>query len=93
MKSPWHPQDIIAAVRKKGSSLQRLGLDSGFGRTTFNRALSQRFPNAHAIIAAFLGLSRHELWPHWYGVDDRPLFDGRPDLQRRGKAVLERGAA
>ncbi len=93
MNSHWHPQDIIAAVRKKGSSLQRLGLECGFGRTTFNRALTQRFPNAHTIISAFIGVSRHELWPHWYGRNDQPLFAGRPDLQKRGQAALDRSVA
>lgn len=66
MSEGWHPQDIIAAVRKRGTSLQRLGLEHGFERTTFNKALHHRFPRSHAIIAEFLGVPRHELWPHWY---------------------------
>lgn len=84
MQHGWHPQDIIAAVRKRGSSLQRLSRDHGFARETFNHALVRRFPNAHAIIADFLGVSRGGLWPHWYRPDGSPRFEGRSDLQRRG---------
>lgn len=85
MQREWHPQDIMAAVRKKGSNLQRLAREHGFAKTSFNRALTSRFPNAHAIIAAYLGVSRGELWPQWYAPDGSPRFQGRADLQRRGQ--------
>lgn len=91
MHAGWHPQDIIAAVRKRGSNLQRLARDHGFARDTFNKALSRRYPNAHAIIADFLGVSRGVIWPNWYGSDGKPRFEGRKDLQQRG--VLRREAA
>lgn len=83
MDKGWHPQDIIAAVRKRGSNLQRLGLEHGFARDTFNKALTQRFPNAHAIIADFLGQTRHDLWPNWYAEDGTLRFQGRADLHKR----------
>ncbi|WP_170181928.1 helix-turn-helix domain-containing protein [Phreatobacter stygius] len=83
MGKNWHRQDIIAAVRKRGSSLQRLGKEHGFARDTFNKALTARFPNAHAIIAEFIGVERHELWPQWYGPDGQMLFSARADLHTR----------
>lgn len=82
MNDGWHPQDIMAAVRKRGSSLQRLARENGFGRNTFNRALTERFPNAHQIIAKFIGVGRGELWPQWYRPNGAPRLRSRQDLLR-----------
>lgn len=68
----WHPQDIIAAVRKKGSSLQALGREHGFSRITFNKATRERFPRAHQVIAEFLGVPRQTIWPQFYHADGTP---------------------
>lgn len=85
----WHPQDILAAVRKRGLTLTSLARDEGFARGTLHKALSQRYPNAHSIIASAIGRARHELWPQWYGPNDVPLLRSRRDLQRRS---ISRGA-
>ena len=86
MRVGWHPQDIMAAVRKRGSSLQRLARENGYSRNTFNRALKERFPNAHAVIADFLGVSRGDLWPEWYRKDGSPRLRSRADLRRSSNA-------
>lgn len=91
MTTGWHPQDIMAAVRKRESSLQRLAREHGFGRNTFNRALTERFPNVHQIIADFIGVGRGELWPQWYRQDGAPRMRSRSDLHR--SPALERTAA
>lgn len=82
MKTGWHPQDIIAAVRKRGTSLQALGRRHGFAINTFNKALTHRFPNAHAIISDYIKVPRNALWPEWYDENDRPLLRTRRDLRR-----------
>ncbi|WP_336800621.1 helix-turn-helix domain-containing protein [Kaistia sp. MMO-174] len=90
----WHRADIIAAIHKKGSSLTRLGLANGFAATTLRSSLHRRHPKAHAIIAAFLGISQAELWPHWYASPDRyssthsepARSDAAPSSQFRGAA-------
>jgi Ner family transcriptional regulator len=79
----WHPQDILAEVRKRGTTLKALERDHGFGENTLYKALTRRFPNAHSVIAQASGQSRHTLWPHWYDAADRPLLPSRPDLLRR----------
>lgn len=71
-----HP-GIVAEVRRRGSSLRRLSREAGFAPSTVNASLYKLHPKAHAVIADFLGFRRHELWPHWYGPDDRPCTDGR----------------
>lgn len=69
---PWHPQDIVAAVRKKGSSLQKLGREHGFSRETFNRATKEQFPRAHQVIADFIGVPRQNIWPQFYDKAGSP---------------------
>ena len=86
MRAGWHPQDIMAAVRKRGSSLQGLAREHGFSRNTLNRALKERFPNAHSVIADYLGVSRGDLWPQWYRVDGSPRLRSRLDLRRHEAA-------
>ncbi len=83
--SGWHPQDVIAAVRKSGSNLQRLARENGFARSTLSVALTRRWPAAHLVIARHLGVSRYEIWPHWYAPDDTPLHRQArdPGLARR----------
>lgn len=73
-----HP-GILAEVRRRGSSLRRLSIDSGFAPSTINASLYKLHPRAHAVLARFLERRPGELWPHWYGLDDQPL----PFEQRR----------
>ncbi|MBY6243513.1 helix-turn-helix domain-containing protein [Methylosinus sp. Sm6] len=73
MARGWSHQRILFAVRERGTTLMALGREAGYGRTTLHNALSKRHPRAHAVIAKFLGVSRHELWPDWYGQNDELL--------------------
>lgn len=63
---PWHPADIIAAVRKRGTSLQRLSREYGFSVFTMNKAVRQCFPACHDIIAKVIGRPRQQIWPQYY---------------------------
>lgn len=69
VRKPWHPADIIAAVRKQGTSLQRLSREHGFSVFTMNKAVRQCFPACHAIIADVLGVPRQAIWPQFYDRD------------------------
>lgn len=84
MPKPWHRQDVVAAVKKRGSNMAALAVAHGYHRGTLLRSTYRRYPRAHALIAEFLGVSRHTIWPQFYGPDDRPL-----PVQRTAK----RGAA
>lgn len=67
--SGWHPADIIAAVRKAGTSLQRLSRENGFSVSTMNKAVRQCFPACHDIIAKVVGTPRQAIWPQFYDRD------------------------
>lgn len=65
----WHPADIIAAVRKRGTTLQRLSRENGFSVFTMNKAVRQCFPACHDIIADVIGTPRQSIWPQFYDRD------------------------
>lgn len=79
----WHPADIMAAVRKRGSSLRRLGVDHGFNPDTFRKALTKQMPGAHQVISRFIGIPVHQLWPQFYGPSGEKRFPAREDVQHR----------
>jgi Ner family transcriptional regulator len=62
----WHRADIIAAVRKRGSNLSRLGEQIGLSRKSMSWALGKRHPRANLAIAAFIGVDPHEIWPRFF---------------------------
>ncbi len=75
----WHRADIIAAVRKKGSSLARLGRSIGLSRPSMSWALIKPHPRANAAIAELIETPMHKLWPQWF----RP-----PEGARHGSAKI-----
>lgn len=82
---PWHPADIIAAVRKRGTSLQRLSIAHGFSPFTMNKAVRHCFPACHAIIADVIEVPRQQIWPQFYEVDGSRL--STRERRRREKAA------
>lgn len=83
MTGGWHREDIKAAVRKRGANLRSLARSNGLDPNTMSRALRQRFPSYHLVISRYLGVSLHELWPHWYCRSGLPIGKSRPDVTRR----------
>lgn len=88
----WHRQDVIAAVRKTGTSLRRLALQKGFAEATLLRSLDRRWPNCHAVIARHLGVSCNEIWPQWYEPSGRPRHRLRQDLRRYAPPTVHEAA-
>jgi len=68
-KKGWHHADIIAAVRKRGTNLSRLSLAHGKADSTLRSALHKPRSPSNRIIADFLGVPLHKLWPAWFDVD------------------------
>ncbi|EPF15226.1 DNA-binding transcriptional regulator Nlp [Cedecea davisae] len=62
----WHPADIIAGIRKKGTSLAALSRDSGLASSTLANALTRRWPKGERLIAEALGKQPQEIWPSRY---------------------------
>ncbi|MBN57832.1 helix-turn-helix domain-containing protein [Thalassolituus sp. UBA3500] len=68
----WHPEDIKAAIRKRGLSVSQLAKDNGYENPrTFLNVLRTPYPKVEGIIATFLEVSPAEIWPSRYGDSTR----------------------
>mgnify|MGYP001266302252 CR=1 FL=1 len=83
MARHWHREDIKAEVRKRGSSLFGLARQAGLDPRTMTRSLTTRFPSYHAVIAAYLNVPVHEMWPQWYDRYGNLRGRTRPDARSR----------
>lgn len=68
-KRGWHREDIKAAIRKRGVTLEELSQANGLPRNACSLALLQPNFGAELVIAEFLGRSPREIWPHRYDAD------------------------
>ncbi|EGL8105486.1 transcriptional regulator [Salmonella enterica] len=59
----WHPADIIAGLRKRGTSLAALSRQAGLASSTLANALNRRWPKGERLIAEALGIAPEQIWP------------------------------
>lgn len=62
----WHPADIIAGLRKKGTSLAAVSRKAGLSSSTLANALTKRWPKGEKLIAEELGIAPEQIWPSRY---------------------------
>lgn len=62
----WHPADIIAALRKRGTSVAALSREAGLASATLSNALTRHWPKGERIIADALDVTSEEIWPLRY---------------------------
>ncbi|MBE8598151.1 helix-turn-helix domain-containing protein [Xenorhabdus sp. BG5] len=66
IQNDWHQADIIAALRKRGTTLAALSRETGLSSSTLANALSRQWPKGEWIIANYLGVHPSEIWPSRY---------------------------
>ena len=64
--------DILAAIKKRGTTLSRLSQINGYRSDALRNALGRPWPKAEAIIAACLDLPPQTIWPTRYRPDGLP---------------------
>lgn len=62
----WHPADIIAGLRKKGTSLAAVSRSAGLSSSTLANALLRPWPKGEKLIADAMGISPEIIWPSRY---------------------------
>jgi len=62
----WHPADIIAGLRKRGTTLAAVSRKEGLASSTLANALKKRWPKGEKLIAQALGVPPAEIWPSRY---------------------------
>ena len=65
-REDMHRADIVAAVRKAGTSISALSVKAGLKPPTLNNALERRYPKVERIIAEAIGKTPQEIWPSRY---------------------------
>ncbi|MCJ4393553.1 helix-turn-helix domain-containing protein [Klebsiella pneumoniae] len=65
----WHPADIIAGLRKKGTSLAAVSRSAGLSSSTLANALLRPWPKGEKLIADALSISPEIIWPSRYYFD------------------------
>lgn len=68
----WHPEDVKAALRKRGVTLTALSLRHGWSRTTAAVVLRRPAASVQAAIAAVIGKPPQAIWPSRYNADGTP---------------------
>ncbi|MGU3415816.1 helix-turn-helix domain-containing protein [Enterobacteriaceae bacterium C34A] len=69
MNKDWHQADIIACLRKKGTSLAALSRASGLSSSTLANALTRPWPKGEYLIAEAIGVHPSVIWPSRYFRD------------------------
>lgn len=67
MRQPdWHSADIIAALKKRGTSLSAVSRKAGLASSTLANALTRRWPKGERLIADALDVAPEKIWPSRY---------------------------
>lgn len=88
----WDPEDIKAAVRKRGVSLSELSRLNNLSHNACNFALRRQWPRAEAVIAKFIGVPASEIWPDRYTPDGRPTGPVRSTRSRPARKITARAS-
>ncbi|WP_455811502.1 helix-turn-helix domain-containing protein [Pseudomonas graminis] len=83
-KTDMHPADIVAAIKKRQTSLAELSRKVGLSSGTLANALKRPWPKGEFIIAAALGMHPSEIWPSRY-YDKRGRLLAREQLLRNSR--------
>lgn len=68
----WHKADIVAALWKSGTSLQRLARKHGYAPDSGHGPLHRPWPKFERLIAEALGVQPQDIWPSRYHPDGSP---------------------
>ncbi len=69
----WHPQDIIAAIKKQGWTHQQIADHLEISRATVSLGVRTGCsPVVRKFVANLIGVSEQELWTHRFPSTEMP---------------------
>jgi len=77
-----HPVDVKGMVHKRGETLASLARRHGVNESTARKCLYRPLPAGNRLVAGYLGMQLHELWPEWFdthGNRSKPVNDSSVD--------------
>lgn len=60
----WHPADVVAALRKQGTSLRQVAIANGY--THIQGVLTRPWWVVEQLVASTLGQRAEDIWPSRY---------------------------
>ena len=66
MNKDWHQADIIAAIKKKGTTMAAVSRRAGLSSSTLSNALIRKWPKGERLIAEAIGVKAETIWPSRY---------------------------
>lgn len=92
----WHPADVCAALRKRGTSLRKIAQANGY--THIQAVLTRPWWAVEHLVADALGLRADEIWPTRYaeGVSRehaKKLTRNRKALRQANRAGARKATA
>lgn len=80
----WHHADIIAALRKRGTSLAAVSRSAGLSSSTLANALTRPWPKGEQLIAEAIGIDPWVIWPtRYYDPVTHEFIDRRQAIRQR----------
>ncbi|HCR2995021.1 TPA: helix-turn-helix domain-containing protein [Serratia marcescens] len=83
MKNDWHQADIVAALRKQGTTMAALSRSVGLSSSTLANVLTRPWPKGEWLIADKLGIHPAEIWPSRYYDGTGKLIDRKIKIRRK----------
>ncbi|MDY4317010.1 helix-turn-helix transcriptional regulator [Pectobacterium actinidiae] len=83
MKNDWHQADIVAALRKQGTTMAALSRSVGLSSSTLANVLTRPWPKGEWLIADKLGIHPAEIWPSRYYDGAGKLIDRKIKIRRK----------
>lgn len=83
----WHAEDIKAAIRKRGVTMTDLALSRAMPEASVRNAIARPFAKGELVIAEFLQIPLHEIWPNRWtkeGKRLRPRYVRKHSTQKQG---------
>ena len=77
--------DVIAEIRKGGTTMAGLARSVGLSRQSFSWALIKPHKRANEAIATFLGQHVSTLWPEWFDASGNRLSARHASSQNQSR--------
>ncbi|ATA25220.1 regulator [Brenneria goodwinii] len=77
IEQDWHPADIIAGLKKKGTTLAAVSRDAGLASSTLANTLTRHWPKGERLIAEALHKRPEEIWPSRYNSGQHQQYIDR----------------
>jgi len=89
IQTDWHRADIIAAIRKQGTTLSAVARENGLASNTLQNALRVSWPKGERIIANAIGIAPEDIWPSRYPHPNNAAVDKISTTANRSAPIRE----